>query len=614
MRDPASVLHDVFGFPTFREGQEEIVRAVLDGRDVLAVMPTGAGKSMCYQLPALVRGGLTVVVSPLIALMRDQVAAMRHFGVEAGSLNSSNDPEENRRVADAVRDGRMRLLYASPERLANTGTTEWLARSGVNLLAIDEAHCVSQWGHDFRPEYALLGEVRQRLGGVQAIALTATADTSTRGDILSRLFEGEPRVFIHGFDRPNLRLAMQAKENAKRQLFGFLDKHRHESGIVYCSSRKQTEELAAALREEGVRALAYHAGMESAARGRNQDAFLQEDGVVMAATVAFGMGIDKPDVRFVAHAALPKSIEAYYQEIGRAGRDGAPATTLTLYGLDDMRLRRLQIEDSDASDEQKRVERQRLNALVALCEAPRCRRQTLLAYFGETAEPCGNCDLCIEGVESFDGTLEAQKLLSAIARARERFGTEHLVNLIVGDGTDAIRRFRHDGLKTFGVGKDRSKNEWRSLLRQIYAAGLVNLEIAEYGRWTITARGDAVLRGRERIELRSDVLTQPRDRRRRRAGALQAEEVVPSDDPLLLALKALRTRLAKEEAVPAYVIFSDRSLIDMAQRRPATRSAIAGVHGVGQAKLDRYTDAFLAVLREHAGDAESGAPAGASRG
>jgi ATP-dependent DNA helicase RecQ len=600
MLDPAQVLHDVFGFPTFREGQEEIVRAVLGGEDVLAVMPTGAGKSMCYQLPALVRGGLTVVVSPLIALMRDQVAALRHFGIEAGSLNSSNDQDENRRVADAVRDGRMRLLYASPERLANTGTTEWLARSGVNLLAIDEAHCVSQWGHDFRPEYALLGEVRQRLGGVQAIALTATADTSTRGDILARLFEGEPRVFIHGFDRPNLRLAMQAKENAKRQLFGFLDKHRHESGIVYCSSRDATERLAQSLGEAGYRALPYHAGMTNAERSRNQDAFLQEDGVVMVATVAFGMGIDKPDVRFVAHAALPKSIEAYYQEIGRAGRDGAPAATLTLYGLDDMRLRRLQIEDSDASDEQKRVERQRLNALVALCEAPRCRRQTLLAYFGETAQPCGNCDLCIEGVESFDGTLEAQKLLSAIARTGERFGTEHLVNVVVGDATDAVRRFRHDGLKTFGVGKDRSKNEWRSLLRQIYAAGLVNLEIAEYGRWTITERGDAVLRGRERIELRSDVLTQPRDRRRRRA-ALQAEEVVPSDDPLLLALKALRTRLAKEEAVPAYVIFSDRSLIDMAQRRPTTRTAFAEVHGVGQAKLDRYADAFLAVVREHAG-------------
>jgi ATP-dependent DNA helicase RecQ len=612
MRDPSRVLHDVFGFPSFREGQEEIVRAVLDGSDVMAVMPTGAGKSLCYQLPALVRGGLTVVVSPLIALMRDQVAAMRHFGIEAGSLNSANDSDENRRVADAVREGRMRLLYASPERLANTATTEWLARSGVNLLAIDEAHCVSQWGHDFRPEYALLGEVRRRLGGVQAIALTATADTSTRGDILDKLFEGEPRVFIHGFDRPNLRLAMQAKENTRRQLFGFLDKHRHESGIVYCSSRDATERLAQSLGEAGYHALPYHAGMNAADRARNQDTFLQEDGIVMVATVAFGMGIDKPDVRFVAHAALPKSIEAYYQEIGRAGRDGAPATTLTLYGLDDMRLRRLQIEESDASDEQKRVERQRLNALVALCEAPRCRRQTLLAYFGETAEPCGNCDLCIEGVQSFDGTLEAQKLLSAIARTGERFGTEHLVNLIVGDETDAIRRFRHNELKTFGVGKDRSKNEWRSLLRQIYAAGLVSLEIAEYGRWSITERGDAVLRGRERVELRSDVLQQPRDRRRRRA-AFQAEEVVPSDDPLLLALKALRTRLAKEEAVPAYVIFSDRSLIDMAQRRPTTRSAFAEIHGVGQAKLDRYADAFLAVLRESTAVAEPGVRAGASR-
>jgi ATP-dependent DNA helicase RecQ len=589
----------VFGFPSFREGQEEIVRAVLAGEDVLAVMPTGAGKSLCYQLPALVRGGLTVVVSPLIALMRDQVAAMRHFGIEAGSLNSANNGEENRRVVDAVRDGRMRLLYASPERLANTSTAEWLARSGVNLLAIDEAHCVSQWGHDFRPEYALLGEVRRRLGGVQAIALTATADVSTRNDILDRLFEGTPRTFIHGFDRPNLRLAMQAKENPRRQLLGFLDKHRHESGIVYCSSRDATERLASSLGDAGYHALAYHAGMSAEDRARNQDVFLQEDGVVMVATVAFGMGIDKPDVRFVAHAALPKSIEAYYQEIGRAGRDGAPATTLTLYGLDDMRLRRLQIEESDASDEQKRVERQRLNALVALCEAPRCRRQTLLAYFGETAEPCGNCDLCIEGVQSFDGTVEAQKLLSAIARTGERFGTEHLVNLLVGDETDAVRRFRHNTLKTFGVGKDRSKNEWRSLLRQIYAAGLVSLDISEYGRWTITERGDAVLRGRERIELRSDVLTKPADRRRRRA--LEADAVVPGDDPLLLALKALRTRLAKGENVPAYVIFSDRSLLDMAARKPTTRHAFASVHGVGQAKLDRYADAFLAVVQEYAG-------------
>jgi ATP-dependent DNA helicase RecQ len=597
--DPRQVLHDVFGFPSFREGQEEIVRAVLGGEDVLAIMPTGAGKSLCYQLPTLAREALTVVVSPLIALMRDQVEALRHFGIEAGSLNSANDPTENRRVTDAVREGRMRLLYASPERLANTATTEWLARSGVSLLAIDEAHCVSQWGHDFRPEYALLGDVRRRLGGVQTIALTATADVSTRGDILHRLFEREPRVFLHGFDRPNLRLAMQAKENTTRQLLAFLEPHRHESGIVYCSSRNATEKLAERLSGHGYRALPYHAGMNQADRARHQDAFLQEDGIVMIATVAFGMGIDKPDVRFVAHAALPKSIEAYYQEIGRAGRDGAPADTLTLYGLDDMRLRRLQIEESDASEDQKRVERQRLNALVSLCEAPRCRRQTLLAYFGESAGTCGNCDLCLEGVESFDGTVEAQKLLSAIARTGERFGTEHLISLVVGEETDGIRRFGHARLKTFGVGKDRSKNEWRSLLRQIYAAGLVNLDLSDYGRWTITERGDAVLRGSDRIELRSDVLMKPRERRRR--PRMDAQSLVPGDDPLLLALKALRTRLAKEEGVPAYVIFSDRSLIDMATKRPLSRRAFGEVHGVGQAKLERYAEAFVAIVQEHGG-------------
>ncbi|AWM88593.1 DNA helicase RecQ [Microvirga sp. 17 mud 1-3] len=599
MIDPQQILHDVFGFPTFREGQEEIVRAVLAGEDILAVMPTGAGKSLCYQLPTLARQGLTLVVSPLIALMRDQVAALRHFGIEAGSLNSANDAEENRRVSEAIRDGRMRLLYASPERLANTGAPEWLARAGVDLLAIDEAHCVSQWGHDFRPEYAMLGEVRRRLGGVQTIALTATADVATRGDIMDRLFETEPRLFIHGFDRPNLRLAMQAKENTRRQLFTFLDKHRHESGIVYCSSRNATEKIADSLSQAGYRALPYHAGMAQDDRAKNQDIFLQEDGIVMVATVAFGMGIDKPDVRFVAHAALPKSIEAYYQEIGRAGRDGAAADTLTLYGLDDMRLRRLQIEESESSDEQKRVERQRLNALVALCEAPRCRRQTLLAYFGETTEPCGNCDLCIDGVMSFDGTVEAQKLLSAIVRTGERFGTEHLISIVVGEETDAVRRFGHGQLKTFGVGADRSKTEWRSLLRQIYAAGLVSLELTEYGRWTITDSGVAVLKGQERIELRSDVLMKPRDRRRRRA-AIEAHAAVPGDDPLLMALKALRTRLAKEEGVPAYVIFSDRSLIDMAARKPTTLRAFGEIHGVGQAKLDRYGDAFLEVLKEHA--------------
>jgi ATP-dependent DNA helicase RecQ len=598
MRDPAKVLQNIFGYSSFRPGQEEIVRTVLAGEDVLAVMPTGAGKSLCFQLPTLARYGLTVVVSPLIALMRDQVAQLRHLGVEAGSLNSSNDPAENARVVDAVRDRRMRLLYASPERLANGSTADWLARSGVSLLAIDEAHCVSQWGHDFRPEYALLGDVRRRLGGVQAIALTATADVATRQDILVRLFEREPRTFIHGFDRPNLRLAMQPKENSTRQLLAFLEKHRGDSGIVYCSSRNATERLAQKLSEAGFRALPYHAGMGQPDRGRNQDAFLQEDGIVMVATVAFGMGIDKPDVRFVAHAALPKSIEAYYQEIGRAGRDGAPADTLTLYGLEDMRLRRLQIEESEASEDQKRIERQRLNALIALCEAPRCRRETLLGYFGERSRPCGNCDLCQEGVSAFDATVDAQKLLSAIARTGERFGTEHLINVLVGENTGAVRRFGHDTLKTFGVGKERSKNEWRSLFRQAYASGLASIEITEHGRWSVSERGWQVLKGEERIELRADLL-KPKVRRRNRQRVAEEQAGAAAGDPLLVALKILRTRLAKEESVPAYVIFSDRTLIDMAVKRPTTASAFRDVHGVGQAKLERYGSAFLSVVREH---------------
>jgi ATP-dependent DNA helicase RecQ len=597
--DLRAILHDVFGYPDFRPGQEEIVRAVLSGEDVLAVMPTGAGKSLLFQLPAIAREGLTIVVSPLIALMRDQVAQLTRLGIEAGSLNSTNDADEKRRIAAAVREGRMRLLYASPERLCQDSTAEWLARSNVGLLAVDEAHCLSQWGHDFRPEYKLLGGVRERLGGVQTIALTATADVATRDDIIASLFDRVPHVVVQGFDRPNLRLAMEPKANTRRQILSFLQRHPDESGIVYCATREDTERLAKHLTDKGLRALPYHAGMAAEDRARHHDVFLQEDGVVMAATVAFGMGIDKPDVRFVAHAALPRSIEAYYQEIGRAGRDGAPAETLTLYGLDDMRLRRVQIEESRAPDEQKRIERQRLNALIALCEAPCCRRQTLLGYFGEDAERCGNCDLCIDGVTAFDGTIEAQKLLSAIVRTGERFGTEHIVSILVGDETENVTRFGHSRLPTFGVGRDRSKNEWRSLLRQIYATGLVTLDLASHGRWIITDRGVRVLRGQEKIELRSDVLAQPRERKRRRSAA-QAVPDIPPDDPLLAALKALRTRLARAEGVPAYVIFSDRSLIDMTKRRPTTEDALADVHGVGHAKLARYGPAFLNVLREHA--------------
>ncbi len=596
------MLRKTFGFADFRAGQGEIIGAILDKRDVLAVMPTGGGKSLCYQLPALLRDGLTVVVSPLIALMRNQVAQLQAFGIAAGALNSSNSREETAALLDAVSTGRLRLLYAAPERLALGDTKAMLQRAGVSLLAIDEAHCVSQWGHDFRPDYLNLGEIAASLADVQILALTATADAATRGDILRRLFVRTPAVFVHGFDRPNLRLAMRAKSDARRQLTGFIAGHKGESGIVYCSARRQTEELADFLSGTGIAALAYHAGMDSALRSQNQDRFLQDDGIVMVATVAFGMGIDKPDVRFVAHANLPKSIEAYYQEIGRAGRDSLPASTLTLYGLDDMRLRRQQIEESEAADEQKRIERRRLDALIALCEAPRCRRQTLLAYFGESAAPCGNCDLCEEGVELVDGTILAQKALSAIARTGERFGAEHLIALLRGQTTERITQLGHDRLPTFGVGSDVGANAWRAIFRQLYAGGVINLDVAGYGSWTITAHGRQVLRGKAAVELRKEALVERPDKRTARsapAAGVSGQALSGADAALFEALKAVRRALAAERKVPAYVVFPDKTLLDMVNLKPLTLDQMAMVHGVGAAKLEQYGEAFLAAVAKH---------------
>src|SRR3984885_5566896 len=555
------ILHATFGFAEFRPGQADIVGAILDGSDVLAVMPTGSGKSLCYQLPALVRGGLTVVVSPLIALMRNQVAQLRGYGVAAAALNSANDAAENCAVVEGITGGALRLLYVAPERLVRSDTLDLLKRAKVTLLAVDEAHCISQWGHDFRPEYAALGAVQAELAAVQTVAFTATADAATRADILDKLFRRPPAVFVHGVVRPNLRLPMAAKAGGRKQVADFVAAHRGQSGIVYCSSRRKTEELAEFLRDSGIRALAYHAGMESTERSRNQDTFLQDDGVVMVATVAFGMGIDKPDVRFVLHADMPANIETYYQEIGRAGRDGLPADTFTLYGMGDIRLRRMQIDETDASDEQKRVDRQRLNALVSLCESPRCRRQTLLAYFAEAVPPCGNCDFCCDGAEVIDGTIAAQKALSAMVRTGQRFGTEHLTNVLIGENSEAVEKFGHSRLPTFGVGKEFGKQEWRSIFRQLHGAGLIALDITGYGTWTVTEAGRAVLKGADKGTLRKDTL-KPATRKTARAAAnaVALADGAPGDSALFEALRQRRSELAKEQQGAAYVGFAHKNL------------------------------------------------------
>ncbi|MEM7508536.1 MAG: DNA helicase RecQ [Pseudomonadota bacterium] len=592
MSDPLPILRDVFGFDGFRPGQEEIVEAVIAGRDVLAIMPTGGGKSLCYQLPAIVREGLTVVISPLIALMRDQVAALREAGVEAGALSSANEPHETDRIFDALEEKRLKLLYLAPERLANAGARELLARSDVRFLAVDEAHCVSQWGHDFRPDYLRIGELRAALGGVQTAAFTATADEGTRAEICKRLFTDAPQTFLRGFDRPNLHLAFEPKNGPQARILRYVERRKGQPGIIYCASRKRTETLATALQGKGIDALAYHAGLEAGTRSDRQDRFTRQDGVVMAATVAFGMGVDKPDVRFVIHADLPKTVESYYQEIGRAGRDGLPADTLTLYGIDDIKLRRLQIDQGDAPEERKRADHQRLNALLAIAEAPGCRRQTLLAYFGEErAEPCGNCDLCQTPPERFDGTELVQKALSAMVRTGERFGVEHLTAVLRGEMSDRVRQLGHDSLPTFGVGAETDKGTWRNVFRQLYALG--HASVTETGSWLATDSGWEVMRGKAEVMLRKDVPGPAREAQGKRP---RPAATAPEDLELFEALRGLRTRFAKARGVPAYAIFPDASLLDMCARKPSTLDDLAACHGVGAKKLKSYGQAFLEVL------------------
>jgi ATP-dependent DNA helicase RecQ len=587
---PHDLLQSVFGFPGFRPGQAEIVDAVAAGRNVLAIMPTGGGKSLCFQLPALCRSGVTLVISPLIALMRDQVRALRATGVEAGALTSANSEEDTEQVFAALDAGTMKLLYIAPERLAASGTLPMLRRIGVGLIAVDEAHCVSQWGHDFRPDYLRIGDLRRALG-VPLAAFTATADEETRAEIVTRLFGGvPPETFLRGFDRPNIHLAFAVKDSPRDQLLSFAGARRGQAGIVYCGSRAKTETIAQALRTDGHAACHYHAGMDPDDRARVEIRFQQDDGLIVVATIAFGMGIDKPDIRWVAHADLPKSIESYYQEIGRSGRDGAPAETLTLYGPDDIRLRRSQIDEGVAPADRKAADHGRLNALLGLAEAMQCRRQVLLGYFGEVTEPCGNCDLCDRPVDLFNATEAVRKALSAILRTGEYFGAGHLIDILTGNATAKVREKGHDQLPTFAVGRDLSKPAWGAVFRQMMGRDLIRPDPDRYGALRMTDAARPILRGEAEITLRRDTIGS--------AVARAPVRMMTSDEdaPLYSALKAKRRALAEAQSVPAYVVFPDRTLIEMAERKPMTLDAMMGITGVGAKKLESYGAQFLAVI------------------
>ncbi|WP_292175783.1 DNA helicase RecQ [Mesorhizobium sp.] len=597
-RDPKRrVLKDVFGFDDFRPGQAEVIEALLCGRHVLAVMPTGAGKSLCYQVPALVLGGLTIVVSPLVALMQDQVAALRLAGVAADTINSSLDRNANVAAWRRVASGQTRLLYLAPERLMTERMLDALARLDIRLIAVDEAHCISQWGPAFRREYEDLARLRDLFPKVPMIALTATADETTRTDISARLFAERVDTLVLGFDRPNIKLAIEPKQDSKRQLLRFVERHAGQSGIVYCLSRRKTEEMAAFLEKNGVTALAYHAGMSKEARDANQNAFMTLSGVVMVATIAFGMGIDKPDVAYVFHTDLPASLEAYYQEIGRAGRDGRPAEAHMLYGLGDIRTRRLFIDDEDASPEHRRRSHGRLDTLIGYCETAQCRRQVLLGYFGEGASPCGNCDNCLSQAPRADGSIEARIILSAVAQTGERFGASHIVDILLGHETEKVLARGHQRLASFGTGAAHKRPAWLSLIRQLVAGGYLVPDPDGYGGLAISESGRALGRGEIAFEYRVETRHRSlRDKARSAQAAADAEDL---DAVLLATLKALRLRLAKERQVPAYVVFSDRTLIAMAERCPRDLAAFAEVNGVGEAKLKEFGEVFLSAIAEH---------------
>ena len=595
MNSAQNILQTVFGYPSFRPPQDEIIETLIAGGDALVLMPTGGGKSLCYQIPALAREGCAVVISPLIALMQDQVNALTQLGTRASFLNSTQDRATSAQIEEALLSGDIDLLYIAPERLKQDRMLSLLQRSKIALFAIDEAHCVSQWGHDFRADYLRLSVLHELFPNIPRIALTATADARTREEIINRLDLGDARQFIAGFDRPNIRYRIALKHNARQQLLGFLKaEHPEDAGIVYCLSRKKTEETAYWLQQQGFNALPYHAGLPAATRADHQSRFLREESVIVVATIAFGMGIDKPDVRFVAHLDLPKTVESYYQETGRAGRDGEPADAWMVYGLQDVIKLRQMMAGSEGSEEHKRAEQHRLNAMLGLCEITSCRRQALLNYFGETLEEaCGNCDSCLEPVDTWDGTEPARMALSAAYRSGQRFGVNHLVDVLRGAETEKIFQFEHQQLPTYGLGKELDNNQWRSVFRQLVAGGYLSVDLERFGALRLEEKCRPLLRGEEQIELRRDV--------KQKAAKRQTKTALPVDVDVALweALRERRRQLAEEQGVPPYVIFHDRSLQEMCITLPKNLSQFSEVVGVGDRKLEKYGASFLQVINDH---------------
>jgi ATP-dependent DNA helicase RecQ len=604
-----TILNEVFGYAEFRGVQNEIVDRIVDGGDALVLMPTGGGKSLCYQIPSMIRDGVGIVISPLIALMQDQVDALLQIGVKAAFLNSSLDANEARKVEQQLRNAELDLLYVAPERLLTPRFLDLLSQSKIALFAIDEAHCVSQWGHDFRLEYRELTILHERFPSVPRIALTATADAPTRREIIERLSLANAKQFVSSFDRPNIRYAITQKTDAKKQLLEFLADHRGDAGIVYCLSRKKVEATADWLCGRGFNALPYHAGLDASTRATHQKRFLREEGVVIVATIAFGMGIDKPDVRFVAHLDLPKSVESYYQETGRGGRDGLPADAWLAYGLSDVVSLSQMIENSEAPQERKRLEKQKLDALLGFCETIQCRRQTLLHYFGENYKSvCGNCDNCINPPKTWDGTVAAQKALSCVFRTGQRFGAVHLIDVLLGKKTERVSQFSHDQLTVFGVGKDQSEGQWRGIFRQLVAMGLLKVDMEGFGGLSLTETSRAALKGERNITLRQEQDAPRKSRQTRSSDRGNGEDVSRGkknvinisdiDEPLWQALRAARMAIAKEQGVPPYVIFHDATLLEILRSRPQTTGEMANVSGVGAMKLERYGPAFIKVIAD----------------